>query len=408
MEKEIITLKNYDEYKDIIDEIIKVSESAISNFLNLGRLFKKVKVNNLYLLEEYKDVYEFAFDKFGYKETSVKNFINVFEKYADDPDELEYKCDIKKEFENYSFTSLVELLPVSNEEIQANYSPEMKVKEIRETKVVSQLTEELKRRIEKYNHVIDILKKEVDSFHEELGKEILKYKRTDNNMTINNFRLRSTFEYSWRSFYVDSTKEDELLLDYSKSKDLSDEEIIQKFKEFLQKVKSLYEANSKDAEEKKEKKELEKQKKQLPYVDASFSTLIYGDTEEKKLYSMIVYLEYMILLSDKSVYNQNLIHYKNDPIYEHEIIYKDLSIGWFGYNTETKETYFKFKLTHEDRIENNGKEYAYFYWTIDNDDKRCGLFTPETLSKIDFYYNKLAKEKEFDEGEQEDVDTRTE
>lgn len=401
MENEVITLQNYDEYKDIVKEIIEVSEAAISNFLNLGRLFKKVKERKLYLLEEYNSVYEFAEDKFGYKETSVKNFINVFNKYADDPDELDSECDIKEGFENYSFTSLVELLPVSNEEIQANYSPDMKVKEIRETKIVSQLTEELKKRIERYNHIIDILKKEVDSFHKELGKEFVKFRKIDNKKTIEDFELRSCFEYSWKTFYIDSSMTNVLRLDYKECEELLDEEIIQNFNVFLKKVKSLYEENVKDAEKKKEKQELEKQKKQLPYEDVSFSSLVYYGAEDRLLFSMIVYLEYVILSSEKSIYSQKLIRYKDKLLYEHEIIYKDLSIGWFGYNRETKETYFKFKLIKEDIIENNGKEYKYFYWTIDSDSKRCDLFTIETLSKINFYYNKLAKEKELDEGEKD-------
>ena len=388
MKNDAITLKKYEEYKDIIEEIIDVSERTIFNFLNLGRLFKKVKLNKLYLLEEYTSVYEFAEDKFGYKETSVKNFINVFDKYADDPDELNFDCDIKEEFEKYSFTSLVELLPISNEEIQANYSPEMKVKEIRETKLVSQLTETLREQTEKYNHVVDILKKEVDCFHKELGKEIVKYKIVNNNITIDDFNLRSFFEYSWRTFYIESSIRSILRLDYSESEELTDEEIIEEFKDtFLNRVRTDYEDDIISKQEKAQKKELEKQKKQLPYTEETFYHLVHCD--KKLLYGMIVYLEYVILSSDKSIYSQNLICYKDKPIYEHEIIYKDLSIGWFGYNQETKETYFKFKLTEQDRLENNGEEYKYIYWTIDNDYKRCSLFSINTLDNIEFYYNKL-------------------
>ena len=158
---ENFNLSSFETYKSVIEDIKEYSQEAVLNFLQIGRLFKRVKEEKLYEIEDYSSVYEFALNKFGYRETSVKNFIAVFDKYADSED-LDYDYfDIKEEYKNYSFTSLVELLPVPEEEIKENYTPEMSVKEIRQTKVISQLTDQLQEKVKKYNHVVDILKKEM-------------------------------------------------------------------------------------------------------------------------------------------------------------------------------------------------------------------------------------------------------
>lgn len=134
---ENFNLSSFKTYKSVIEDIKEYSQEAVLNFLQIGRLFKRVKEEKLYEIEDYSSVYEFALNKFGYRETSVKNFISVFDKYADSED-LDYDYfDIKEEYKNYSFTSLVELLPVPEEEIREKYSPEMSVKEIRQTKVIS-------------------------------------------------------------------------------------------------------------------------------------------------------------------------------------------------------------------------------------------------------------------------------
>lgn len=155
---ENFNLSSFKTYKSVIEDIKEYSQEAVLNFLQIGRLFKRVKEEKLYEIEDYSSVYEFALNKFGYRETSVKNFISVFDKYADTTDVRNSYFDIKEEYENYSFTSLVELLPVPEEEIKENYSPEMTVKEIRQTKLVSQLTDDLQEKIKRYTDLVDLLK----------------------------------------------------------------------------------------------------------------------------------------------------------------------------------------------------------------------------------------------------------
>lgn len=380
-----ITLETVKNYKNIIEKIFDYSKDALLNFMHLGQLLKRVKEYKLYEIEEFQSVYDFALNKFGYKETSVKNFIAVFEKYADSED-LDYDYfDIKEEYKNYSFTSLVELLPVPEEEIKENYTPEMSVKEIRQTKVISQLTDQLQEKVKKYNHVVDILKKEMNNFNEELDKDVVKYRVVNNTTTIDDFRLRSGFEHGWRIFYVDYDIDLNLRVNYQNIDNLSDDEIIKKFKDdFLMKVKEIY---LNDVKEKEEKKLQKIKEKESLYSEISLPNLQY---KKEFFYVLCMYLYYIILNSDKSEYNIKVLVYKKEPIYELEIEYQNLMIGYFGYNDETKETYFKFKLPKGEESNNQlFKNYDLFYWTIDNDEKRCDLFSSHTLKRIEKYYHLL-------------------
>lgn len=386
---ENFNLSNFRTYKTVIKDIKEYSQEAVLNFLQIGRLFKRVKEEKLYEIEDYSSVYEFALNKFGYRETSVKNFIAVFDKYADTTDVRNSYFDIKEEYENYSFTSLVELLPVPEKEIKEKYSPEMTVKEIRQTKVISQLTDQLQEKVKKYNHVVDILKKEMNNFNEELDKDVVKYRVVNNTTTIDDFRLRSGFEHGWRSFYVDYDIDLNLRVNYQNIDNLSDDEIIKKFKDdFLMKVKESY---LNDVKEKEEKKLQKIKEKESLYSEISLANLQY---KKEFFYVLCMYLYYIILNSDKSEYNIKVLVYKKEPIYELEIEYQNLMIGYFGYNDETKETYFKFKLPKGEESNNQlFKDYDLFYWTIDNVEKRCDLFSSQTLKRIERYYEELKGEK---------------
>lgn len=389
MEK--FNLSNFKTYTTVIEDIKEYSQEAVLNFLQIGRLFKRVKEEKLYEIEDYSSVYEFALNKFGYRETSVKNFIAVFDKYADTTDVRNSYFDIKEEYENYSFTSLVELLPVPEKEIKEKYSPEMTVKEIRQSKLISQLTDDLQEKIKRYAEIVDLLKHEMNCFNDRIGKSVLKYQIIDDNYSLDNFKLKSCFKYNfyWRTYYIDFDSNYELRVDYSSIEKKSNEEIIDKFKNiFLIQVENEYLKNKKSKEEEKIKKIKEKE---CLYSEIFLCSAKY---KNELFYTICMYLYKVILNSDKSEYNIKVLVYKKEPIYELEIEYQDLMIGYFGYNDETKETYFKFKLPKGEESNNQlFKNYDLFYWTIDNDEKRCDLFSSQTLKRIKTYYNLLNSKK---------------
>ena len=127
------------------------------------------------------------------------------------------------------------------------------------------------------------------------------------------------------------------------------------------------------------------------------TNLYTAEYDNKFFYLICMYLYRVILNSNKSECNIKVLCYKDKSIYELEIEYQDLMIGYFGYNDETKETYFKFKIPKNEQSNNQiFKDYDLFYWTIDTDWKRCEIFNSETLKRIKRYYEELKGEKNND------------
>ena len=174
-------------------------------------------------------------------------------------------------------------------------------------------------------------------------------------------------------------------MDYSSIETKSNEEIVDHFKKnFLVKVENEYLSDEKSKEEKKIKKLKEKE-------SLYWEIMLYSAKYKNEFfYSICMYLYRVILNSNKSEYNIKVLSYKDKSIYELEIEYQDLMIGYFGYNDETKETYFKFKIPKNEQSNNQiFKDYDLFYWTIDSDWKRCEIFNSETLKRIKGYYEEL-------------------
>ena len=94
-------------YSTCLNKIGQCLVGVRNNFFNLGKYLNEVKVNKLFEIDNYKDIYEFAEDKFGIKSTSTKNFINIFLTYKNDVNELDSR------FENFNCSQLIELLPLA-------------------------------------------------------------------------------------------------------------------------------------------------------------------------------------------------------------------------------------------------------------------------------------------------------
>lgn len=148
-QQELIVLeKNYQVSSVInyhIDHIVDELKDLTSHFFNLGyHLFKLKESWDDNLTKS--DFYKFCEKNFLLKSTSIKNFINVYKafKSKDDEDELDER------FEGFSFTALVELLPLADDKEFAKNFKLLSTREIKE--IVS---------IEKDSSVKDKLLKQV-------------------------------------------------------------------------------------------------------------------------------------------------------------------------------------------------------------------------------------------------------
>lgn len=158
--KEMNNLLVLREYNTKLESIANNLRSALDNFGYIGKYLCDIKDKELYKIEGYKDIYELAKDKFDLGSTSTKNFMNVYIKFGD----KQYGA-ISDKFRKYSYSQLVELLPVDEKELET-YSPSLPVKEIRLVKKISQMSDS-KAVIKEFKQMSDQVRKIiVDSFTE--------------------------------------------------------------------------------------------------------------------------------------------------------------------------------------------------------------------------------------------------
>ena len=120
-QQELIVLEN--EYKIAntinyhIFEVKDILNSFTSSFFKLGYHLFELKNNWSENLTK-SDFYKYCEENFNLKPTSIKNFINVYQSFKDNENPKE----IDKRFEGFSFSSLVELIPIADDkEFAANF-----------------------------------------------------------------------------------------------------------------------------------------------------------------------------------------------------------------------------------------------------------------------------------------------
>lgn len=129
-QQELIVLEN--EYKVAntlnyhIFEVKDILESFTSSFFKLGYHLFELKNNWSESLTK-SDFYKYCEENFNLKSTSIKNFIKVYESFKDKDNPGE----IDKRFEGFSFSALVELIPVADDKEFAKNCKKLSSREIR-------------------------------------------------------------------------------------------------------------------------------------------------------------------------------------------------------------------------------------------------------------------------------------
>lgn len=116
-------------YQDSINTILQKLNNDQNTFISIGWNLKHIKQDKLYQQEEYKNIYEFAEDKFRLKKSTVSRFINLCEQFSVNHDSPV----IAEEYKEFSMSQLEEMLSMKPEDM-AKITPDMTVKQIREVK----------------------------------------------------------------------------------------------------------------------------------------------------------------------------------------------------------------------------------------------------------------------------------
>jgi hypothetical protein len=130
-----LMIKNgeYDRYTKRIHENV---ESIFDKYTEIGMLLSEFNEKKLYELNDYSDIYEYAYDNFTISKTTVKNVMAIASKFCDEDG------DILEEFEGYSFSNLVELIPVDQKDL-SKFKPSMTVKKVRSKKLEIEINEKV-------------------------------------------------------------------------------------------------------------------------------------------------------------------------------------------------------------------------------------------------------------------------
>src|SRR5690554_5103694 len=109
-----ILLREYD------TKIRKKMNDLFNAYAEIGFLLHKINEEQLYELNGNKSIYEYAKEQYDLAPTTVKNVIAVSQRFfkTNDYNQIE----LRKEFDGFGFSQLVELMSVPDEKIK-DYTP---------------------------------------------------------------------------------------------------------------------------------------------------------------------------------------------------------------------------------------------------------------------------------------------
>jgi hypothetical protein len=140
LKSDVGTIKDFESYQLIVTEIEKdqhyhaltngikrLIEGIFDNYLEIGTKLNEINESNLYMINGYKTIEDYAQSEFNLSRTTTNNVMNIVKRFCDEDG------DLLEKYEDYSFSNLVELLPVKDEDID-KFSPSLTVKETRTKK----------------------------------------------------------------------------------------------------------------------------------------------------------------------------------------------------------------------------------------------------------------------------------
>lgn len=116
-------------YGESVDIIRAELKNIKESFVRIGWHLKKIKDNGWYQKEGYKNIYEFAKEKFNISQPTATRFINICTEFSESGSSPE----LDSRYQGYSLSQLTEMLNVGADKRQG-ISPDMTVREIREFK----------------------------------------------------------------------------------------------------------------------------------------------------------------------------------------------------------------------------------------------------------------------------------
>lgn len=159
-------------YNEITNSVLNSIDSINQKFYQIGLLLFLSKVTKNYCIDGFKDIYEYAEEKFKLKKTSTKNLIKIVEKFSSERlfNDLESKkIDsilnsinystryLNNDYLAYKYSQLIEMTKLSNEEIE-EINPDMSIREIKQIIADKKINEFIDSEEKKYLNLFNQLK----------------------------------------------------------------------------------------------------------------------------------------------------------------------------------------------------------------------------------------------------------
>lgn len=117
------------DYEDIKQAVRRSMTKAVVSFVEIGFFLKKIKNEQLYLKDGYKDIWEAAESEFGLKRKQAWSFMNINDRYSVDGNSTE----LLPQYEGFSKSTLTEMLTLPEDDYEL-ITKETKIEDIRELK----------------------------------------------------------------------------------------------------------------------------------------------------------------------------------------------------------------------------------------------------------------------------------
>lgn len=165
------------EFKNCDNEIAKNIGTISCGFVEMGKNLKVISDKKLYTLDNYDSIYDYAEKRFNIKSTTVKNLINIAEKFLDDHGK------IVPEFKDYTYSQLIEIDKISDTSYE-KLNPNMSVRDIKNLQIVEKLD----------SVMINCLKTAFNKVVSGLKNFFTKNKILNEQFEIDSFNLNENFE----------------------------------------------------------------------------------------------------------------------------------------------------------------------------------------------------------------------
>lgn len=200
---------NLKAYECCNSELLEQKDYISESFFNIGVILRFVKKFKLYELEEYNNIYEYAEDKFNIKSTSVKNLINIVDKFGDfsandgfnlstyDNNIWFSGINIKENYKDYSYSQLVYMKNLNEEEL-SEITPDKTITEIKAIKYRNKVDSIKSSLFEKNKYRIDKTIELIGRTAWPLGCRI---SIRSNNSVLKNYTYYQLFNLKFTTFY---------------------------------------------------------------------------------------------------------------------------------------------------------------------------------------------------------------